>query len=355
MASVGSNHSNSRLLGSSHEGRKRCDDAEIEMRRPLQPHGRGENYENMDNFDDDPLHQYEDPLRFQGDPKKGPKLPARKERGTPRKKENDVYEPAKRRPRRYTDSSSEDSYYGPARRDPCWQCVRVMVFFIFFLALTALVLIAMIVLGFVPVKACDSSCSPVEVPDEQAATATGDGTFYRTIVELSERVKALEIDLEDKNDVINDLRARDAKQSDRIAELEAKLPLLRDYSGRAVTNVTAIVGPRGPRGFNGSRGPPGPRGPPGKANMSACYYKMEGSSPTTSGGGPSITVIEKAGERIMSVTCSTLGASEYNMESKISRDNTTRVYICHCKGTSTLFPESNGKAYCYIHYWVCPL
>lgn len=340
MASVDSNHSNGRVFSSSHDSRVReYDDQDFEMRVPLQP----SSYENMNNFVDDPSHQYEDPVRFQGDK-------------MPRKKTNDLYEPAKRgKRRRFTDSLSEGSYDNPSQRDPCWLCVRITVFLVFFLALAALALIALIVFGFLPIKGC-TSCSAENTEDGRVASVSRSSELWEIVKELRANVSELSETLKEKNNVIEDLQRRDTEQGKKLAELESKQPVFVE-DGKLV-NVTTLIGRRGPRGYNGSQGAAGARGLAGKRNLSLCRYVVAESLPYTadSGSGQNVEIMEGKGQKIMGVSCSTVGSSEYNLKSNL-RSN-VRQYECECRGESTLFPQGGanpGKSYCYIHYWTCPI
>ena len=127
-------------------------------------------------------------------------------------------------------------------------------------------------------------------------------------------------------------------------------------------NFSSLVGPRGPPrnpgliGPSGKDGVDGRPGKPGLVNMSLCVYRVEDGVPFTAeraGSGQNVIVTENTQERIIGVTCSTEGTAEYNLESYFRGNQ--RQYKCICRGQSSLFRGTTGRAKCILHYWVCPL
>ena len=345
------------------------EDPEFQARMPLKPRHHS-SYENMNgrSFTDDLSHQYEDPAKlkdevFQKQNRGRPALPAPSRSGK-RKKVNEVYEPVhtnKQRKRTFTDESDScDGYH----RDTCSKLFKVMAFVGFLFALAALTLLILIMLGILSTPSC-RDCKKELVPGQtSAAQATGSiEELWNVIKKLRSNVSELNLAVRRKDEVISQLQRRDLEHTDKIAELErkAKMVVVNDKK----YNISNLVGPRGPPGIDGSTGPkgqdgvdgkPGKPGKPGPGNMTLCRYGSIKSAPFTAhiSGGQDVVVTEEPRERIIGVTCSTLGTSEYNLESALTADK-KRQYRCECRGQSSVFRAAVGRAVCILHYWICPL
>ena len=98
-------------------------------------------------------------------------------------------------------------------------------------------------------------------------------------------------------------------------------------------NLSSLVGLRGPPGIDGNVGAKGLDGLDGKpgergiGNMALCRYVSRDGAPftaETSGSGHNVIVTEQPGYRIIGVTCSTFGPSEYNFKSEMNSITTVR-------------------------------
>lgn len=341
------------------------DDPEFQARMPLKPRHHS-SYENMNgrSFTDDLSHQYEDPAKLKDEvfqkQNRGRPPPAPSRSGK-RKKVNEVYEPVhtnKQRRRTFThESDSCDGYH----RDTCSKLFKVMAFVGFLFALAALTLLILIMLGILSTPSC-RDCKKELVPGQtSAAQATGSiEELWNVIKKLRSNVSELNAAVKRKDEIISQLQRRDLEHTDKIAQLErkAKMVVVNDKK----YNVSDLVGPRGPPGIDGPAGlkgedgADGKPGKPGPGNMTLCRYGSRQSAPFTahSSGGLDVVVTEDPGERIIGVTCSTLGTSEYNLRSGVNAAK-NRQYQCQCRGRSSVFRAAAGKALCILHYWSCPL
>lgn len=125
-----------------------------------------------------------------------------------------------------------------------------------------------------------------------------------------------------------------------------------------IKGVKGSTGPQGPQGIPGPRGlagSQGSKGPQGVANFSQCAYGTL-SSKSTASSLVSVTSIipPPINQVVVGVTCSTTGASEYNLDSYTHPVHGARYYRCTCRGISSVFPPNLRTVTCYIHYWVCP-
>ena len=344
------------------------DDPEFQAKMPLRPRHHS-SYENMNGrvFTDD-AHQYEDPSRLKDEvfrsSNRGRPLPVPKKSGSrkPRKKVNETYEPvhSKQRKRTFTDESdSLDGFH----KDRCPTLFKILAFAGFLFSLAALAAIVMLMLGILALPACHDCKKEAIVPDP-ATQASGSTRALRQMVkELTANVTELSLAVRRKDDLISQLQKRDLDHTEKIEELERKANYRVFVANHTKFNISGPVGPRGPQGFPG---PPGPKGKdgldgkPGKTgsgNMSLCHYMRKESTPFTaesSGLGNNVIVLEPEGYRIVSVTCSTRGTSEYNFKSGLNSKN-VRKYECECRGRSGVFAANPGRAACIIHYWQCPL
>ena len=342
------------------------DDPEFQVRMPLKPR-HPSSYENMNgrSFTDDPSHQYEDPGKLADEvfQNRGrPALPAnRSGNKRPRRKMNEAYEPVhtKQRKRTFTEESDESDGY---HRDGCSRLFKVMAFTGFLFALAAVAVLVMLMLGVLSTPSCQD-CKKELVPGQSSAQASGSvDELWNAIKELRANVSALTAAVRRKDAVISQLQRRDVEHTDQIAELERKAKDQVVVVNNSKFNYSSLVGPRGPPGIDGPAGPKGEDGKdgkpgkPGPGNMTLCQYNTQKSAPFTahSSGGQDVVVTEQPGQRIVGVTCSTLGTSEYNLKSIVNSAN-NRQYQCQCRGQSSVFRAAPGRAECILHYWTCPL
>lgn len=344
------------------------EDPEVQARMPLKPRHHS-SYENMNgrSFTDDSSHQYEDPGKltdevFRVQNRGRPALPAsRSSNKHPRRKVNEAYEPVSSKQRRRTfteESDSSDGYH----RDTCSKVFKIMAFLGFLFALAASAMLVLLMLGILSTPSCQD-CKKELVPGQISAQATGSiDELWNVIKELKSNVSALNAAVKRKEEVILQLQRRDLEHTGKIAELERKANSQVVVVKDSKFNVSSLVGPRGPPGIAGPTGPKGQDGldgkpgKPGPGNMTLCRYMSRKSAPFTahSSGGQDVVVTEQPGEKIVGVTCSTLGTSEYNLK---SAENTAkhRQYRCECRGQSSVFRAATGRAECILHYWSCPL
>lgn len=341
------------------------EDPEIQIRMPLKPRHQS-SYENMNGrgFTDDLGHQYEDPAKLKDEvfQKQSRGRPLPPSRSGKRKKVNEVYEAVNtnQRKRTFTDESDTcDGYH----RDTCSKCFKIMAFLGFLFALGASAVLIMLMVGVLSTPSC-RDCKKELVPDQtSAAQATGSTEeLWNVIKKLKSNMSKLHAAVKRKDKVISQLQKRDLEHTDKIAELEKKAKDLVVVVNNKKFNVSEFVGPRGPPGIDGPVGPKGEDGVdgkpgrPGPGNMTLCRYASKQSAPFTafSSGGLDVVVTEASGERIVGVTCSTLGTSEYNLRSWANAAK-NRQYQCRCRGQSSVFRAAAGKALCILHYWTCPL
>ena len=343
-------------------------DYELECRATTPLKTRLDSYENMNGrrFVDDPSHQYEDPSKladevFQSQGRGRPHPPSRSGNKRPRRKTNEAYEPvpySQKRRRTFTDDS-DDGYH----RDTCNKLFKVMAFFGFLFGLGAAVVVVMLMLGIMFVPGCDD-CKKEIVPS-QSSTAQSVGSaqeLWRVIKEMKSNLSELNQAIRKKNEIISQLQRRDIEHTGKIVELEQRAAEAFSFAKNFKLNISSLVGPRGPPGNPGPIGPSGKDGvdgrpgKPGLVNMSLCVYRVKYAVPFTAeraGAGQDVVVIENTQERIIGVTCSTEGTTEYNLKSYFRGNR--RQYQCICRGQSSVFRAKAGRARCILHYWVCPL
>ena len=344
------------------------EDPEFQARMPLKPR-HNSSYENMNgrSFTDDLSHQYEDPAKLKDEvfekQSRGRPLPVPISRsGKKRKKVNEVYEPVNtnQRKRTFTDESDTcDGYH----RDTCSKCFKILAFFGFFMALAASAVLIVLFLGILSIPGC-RDCKKELVPGQtSAAQATGSTEeLWNVIKKLKSNVSELNAAVKRKDELISQLQKRDLEHTDKIAVLEKKAKDLVVVVNNKKFNVSEFVGPRGPPGIDGPAGPKGEDGvdgkpgKPGPGNMTLCRYASDSVSFTAGiSVEGNIVVIEKPDERIIGVTCSTLGASEYILSSWFDDGAKKRFYKCRCGGRSSVFPPVGVKASCILHYWTCQI
>lgn len=350
------------------------DDPEIQARMPLKPRPRHHSsYENMNDrcFTDDSSHQYEDPAKlanevFHSQNRGRPALPVPSNNNKrPRKKENEAYEPvsSKQRKRTYTDESDSSGGY---HRDTCSKLFKGMAFTGFLFALAALAVVVLLMLGMLTIPSC-RDCKKELVPGQtigsSGAQAVGSiQELWNVVKELRSSVSELNASVKMKDEIISQLQKRDLEHTNKIAELERKASHKVLVVNDTKFNFSSLVGPRGQPGIDGAPGTKGldgldgKPGKPGPGNMSLCRYMKEESVLFTAeaSNGQNVIVREQRGSRIIGVTCSTLGTSEYNLVSQLDASN-MRQYKCQCRGRSSVFPAGTGRALCIVHYWICPI
>lgn len=364
------------------------DDLDFEAKIPLTPKRHHSSYEPMNGhpFVDD-THQYEDPSKlrdevFRSSNRGKPIPPEPKKSGNkrPRKKVNETYEPVQtnERKRTYTNDSDEAER---CHKDRCSTSSKILAFAGCLIALGSLAVTLMLMLGILSTPACQE-CTRKEIVPESKASGThavksisspSTEALWKTLKELIVNVSELSSALEKKDKLILQLERRDVEHTEKIKQLENIAHNLVFASKNLTSSMIGVEkpGPRGPQGNPGTPGAPGPAGPkgddglagppgkPGGGNLSLCNYREKKSSPFTasdSGVGQNVIVIELSGEKIMSVTCSTSGASEYNLRSLLN-NRQQRQYECECRGESSLFlgEAEGGRSLCILHYWVCPM
>lgn len=342
------------------------DDPEFQAKMPLRPRHHS-SYENMNGqvYTDD-THQYEDPGRPKTEafrsPNRGRPLPEPGKSGNrkPRKKVNEAYEPVQSKQRRRTFTDESESSYG-YQKDCCPTLFKILAFAGFLFSLAALAVVVMLMLGILSTSTCQD-CKKEAVPGSAKASGSDQG-LWQVIKEIRANVSKLTEAVKGKDEIISQLQKRDLEHTDKIAELERKANHRVFVSNTSEFNMSGLAGGRGPPGVPG---PPGPKGEdgldgkpgkPGPGNMSLCVYRRKESVSYTadaSGNGYNVIVAEPKGYRIVGVTCSSHGASEYNLKSELNSQK-VRQYECECRGRSQVFAAGPGHALCIIHYWMCPL
>lgn len=346
------------------------DDPEFQAKMPLRPRHHS-SYENMSDrvFTDD-THQYEDPSRLKGEvfrsPNRGRPLPEPKKSGSrrPRKKVNETYEPVLSKQRKRTFTNESDSIDG-FHKDRCPTLFKILAFAGFLFSLAALVGIVILMLGILVLPACQDCKKEAIVPGSATQASGSTRKLWQMVKELKANVTDLSLAVRRKDDLISQLQKRDLDHTEKIEELERKANFRVFVANNTKLNISGPVGPRGPQGFPGPPGPKGrdgldgldgKQGKTGLGNMSLCHYERKESIPFTaesSGVGNNVFASEQKGYKIVSVTCSTRGTSEYNLKSVVNSQNVR--YECECRGRSDVFATGPGRAACIIHYWQCPL
>lgn len=313
-------------------------------------------YENMNvpGFTDDSMdHQY-DELQRKTPRTRPPAIPGETGNNRPtRKKVKSVNEAAK--------ESAAESCDGGYHKDAFSNVFKVLVFGGFLFALVVFVVVLLLALGTL---SSPSSCHECQDEVEPGQTSALSQELLQVIKELRSNVSELNATVKSKDELISQLQTQDVELTAKIAELELKT----DHQVVVVNNTkldfSSLVGSQGPPGFDGkvgSKGVDGLDGKPGErgiGNMTSCRYMSNESAPftaETSGSGQNVIVTEQPGYRIIGVTCSTFGTSEYNFKSEMNSTTSVRQHECECRGQSTAFKSGIEQAKCTMHYWVCPL
>ncbi|XP_031568267.1 uncharacterized protein LOC116302971 [Actinia tenebrosa] len=333
------------------------DDFDNQELRPLNPH-LPLSYEEMNGADDSytregQLHQYEDPrlLAEQMRRMNNSKIPPPCDHEIrPRKKANDLYE------RYRTDSDGSDSSKKSSR---CRGAMCFLVTLSLMLALAAVLMAVLLVLGLLVPKSCENCLKNVQ--HSEGVPRTGTSASTPSTKHLEQMIKILQANLTQlhqivrhRDDVIKKLMETDKSHTEQLNILFRNQ--LSDILKNARYNVTAqlkkeLRGERGPRGLQGERGPPGEPGKPGSGNISTCVYKVAQVifSPSRSSS-QDVFAYQTSGWLIISATCSTDGAAQSNLR-RVEGPNGIQKYSCQCKGIAV---AHQGPATCFIHYWQCP-
>ena len=337
------------------------DDPEFQAKMPLSPRHHS-SYKNMngtvfmDNTDG-----YEDPGRFkeevfhsrnQGRPLPDPRKSGNKR---PREKANEVYESVETKDGRRTFTNESVSF--DDHKDRCLTLFKILAFAGCLFGLAALVVIIMLALGILSMPAC-YECKKEIVPDSASQASGSTKELWQMVRKLRANMTDLGMAVRRRDEMISQLQ----KRADAELERKASYPVI--VANNSQINTSGLIGARGQPGIPGPTGPKGEDGldgKPGKAgpgNMSLCrYMSREGVSFTADslGNGQNVIVVEPKGYKIVGVTCSTRGTSEYNLKSKWNDLTNVRQYECECRGQSLVFGAGPGRAMCIIHYWMCPL
>lgn len=332
------------------------DDFENQELRPLNPR-RPSSYEEMNGGDDGyttegHLHQYEDPrlLAEQMRRMNAKNPPPCSHEIRPRKKENDLYERCR------TDSDGSESSSRKSSR--CRGAMCFLVTLSLMIALAAVAMVVMLILGQLVPKSCENCLKNVrrsEGVPQTGSSSTPDVKHLEHMIKiLQANLTQLHQIVRHRDEVIKKLMETDKSHTEQLNVLFRNQ--LSDILKNAKYNVTSqlkkeLRGEQGPRGLKGERGPPGKPGKPGSGNISTCVYKVVQTkfSPSPSSG-HDVFATQKRGWLIISATCSTDGAAQSNLR-RVERP-TGIQYSCQCKGIAV--GNRSGTATCFIHYWQCP-
>ena len=345
---------------------KMDDDPEFQRKMPLRPrHQSDHENSNVQVFTGDDTHQYEDPGGLKTEVFRSLNRPV-PERGKssnrrPRKKVNEVYEQAQAKQRRGTFADESESSHG-YQKDRCPSIFKILAFAACLFAVATLAVAVLVMLGILSAPTCQDCKKEVVAGSAQVSSSTRE-SVRQLIKELRANLSELTIEVTRKDEIISQLLKQDLKHTDKIAELERKASYRVFVSKTSEFNISV---PTGARGLPGIPGPPGPKGEggldgkpgkPGLGNMSLCVYRSRESvlfTADASDNGYNVVVAEPEGYRIVYVTCSSRGASEYNFKNELNSQN-VRQFECECRGKSHVFAAGSGSALCIIHYWMCPL
>ena len=304
-------------------------------------------YEDPDKFKEEVFHS-----RNQGRPLPDPRKSGNKR---PKEKANEVYEPVQTKERRRTFTNESESFYDC--KDRCPSLFKILAFAGCLFGLAALAVIIMLVLGILLMPACHE-CKKEIVPDSASQASRSTQELWQMVRKLRANMTDLSLVVRRRDEMIAQLQ----KRADAELERKANYPVI--VSNNSQINTSGLIGTRGQPGIPGPTGPKGEDGldgKPGKAgpgNMSLCSYMCRESVSFTadsSGNGQNVIIVEPKGYKIVGVTCSTRGTSEYNLKSELNEATNVRQYECECRGQSLVFGAGPGRATCIIHYWMCPL
>ena len=321
-------------------------DIELQVRTPQKP-TRQLSYENLDDrdFTEDALasHQYEEPVDIRS-----------------RNRERALQDPSasgdnncnRRKRKQAGDKDCTDGYH----KSSLSNAFKIVVFAAFLLALAAVVLAVLLMVGGLSVPACRKCKKELVVGHDPSGPSEASGStqeLWEAIKQLRSILAKLNAEVKVRELTISKLQRDDLKNAGKIQALERKASYRIFVFNDTTFNISSYLGQQtGVKGENGSNGLTGQTGP---GNMTLCRYMSKEGAPYTpdfSGNGQNVIVSEPEGHRIIGATCSTLGASEYNLKSGINAAN-VRQYECECRGKSSVFLALGGRAQCIIHYWMC--
>lgn len=321
-------------------------DTELQVRTP--PKKPKPSYENMEDrtFTDDPManHQYEEPADVSSRNRERP-IP-----GSSTTRDN------RSRPKR--SSKGENDFADGYHRNVLPNIFKIVIFSSFFLALAAFLLVVFLMAGVITTSECNvcqkNLVSEQDPSDSSIVAKPVEKRLREEIKKLKSNFSKLGAEVKRRDESISKLLKDDFKQAAEIAELERKASYRVFVFNDTTFNISSFLGSQiGIKGENGLDGMTGKTGP---GNMTSCRYTSEESAPYTpapSGNGQNVIVTEPMGKRIIGVTCSTRGASEYNLRSRVNTVNNMRQYECECRGKSSVFSVGAGQGVCIMHYWIC--
>ena len=223
----------------------------------------------------------------------------------------------------------------------------------FLLTIAAIILAVLLMAGAVRTGKCnDCKRDLVLGQDASKSSESTQKRLWKVIKELKTSVGRLNATLKKRDETILDLQLQDLKHAGKIAELQRKASYRVFVFNGTTFNISNYQGPQ--IGVKGDTFSDGQTGKIGSGNMTLCRYMSEEGVPFTMDESAvgNVIVTEQQGYRIIGATCSTVGASEYNLKSQINSNN-FRQYECECRGRSNLFAAKDGRAKCILHYWQC--
>ena len=318
------------------------DDIELQVRVP-QKAERQPSYENMDdrNFTEDDSHQYEEPEDIH-----------RRKRGThvtDGPSTSGANQP-KKKAKKAGEAESTDGY----RRTRVPKVFKVLAFGAYLFALAALIMVILLMVGVLSAPSC-RECTKELVPGQEESSKVSETTqerLWKVIKDLKSNVSKLNAEVKRRDKIISKLQSEDQKNEGKIAELQRKANYRVFVFNATTFNISSFL--RLQPSVKGDTGSEGKIGKTVPGNMTLCRYLSEEGTPFTLGSSASgnVIVTEPQGYRIVGATCSTVGASEYNLKSELNSAD-LRQYECECRGKSSVFKAADGRARCIMHYWMC--
>lgn len=319
-------------------------DIELQERVPQkQKPTRQQSYENTDerDFSEDVYHQYEEPVDIRS-----------RNRETSRQDPSNAAENSHNKQRGKNAGEAADCTDGNRHR-ALPRSFKILALAGFLLTIAAIILVVLLMAGAVPTGKCNE-CKKDLVLGQDASkfSESSQKRLWKVIKELKTSVSRLNSALKKRDETILDLQMQDLTLDGKIAELQRKASYRVFVFNGTTFNISNYQGPQ--TGVKGDTGLDGQTGKIGSGNMTLCRYMSEESVPFTvdESSVGNVIVTEQQGSRIIGATCSTVGASEYNLKSQINSNN-FRQYECECRGKSTLFADKSGRAKCVMHYWQC--
>ena len=320
-------------------------DIELQERVPQkQKPTRQQSYENMDerDFSEDVCHQYEEPVDIRS---------RNRETGSSRQDPNNAAENTQNKRGKKAGETADCTDGNRHRALPGG--FKILAFAGFLLTIVAIILVVLLMAGAVPSGKCNECKKDLVLGhDASKSSETSQRRLWKVIKELKTSMGRLNSALKKRDETILDLQMQDLELDGKIAELQRKASYRVFVFNGTTFNISNYQGPQ--TGVKGDTGLDGRTGKIGSGNMTLCRYMSEESVPFTvdESSVGNVIVTEQEGYRIIGATCSTVGASEYNLKSQINSNN-FRQYECECRGKSTLFAAKGGGAKCILHYWQC--